>query len=470
MSFGSASGYYSCGTAYSAAFAATQGAICLLYGTTTTTTCTEHVGTNGLADLTSLSCAGGTSSVTTFCTVTNTSCTVEEEYDQTGNGFHVIGGTPTNYPLFVLNCQNSLPCAQFDGANTKLVMSGSFTAVPNASMAAVAIRTGAFTTGTAILGRTGNANFGFSASANSINIDSGGQVYSSSPQTTDSVWHAIQIVYGATSYVNSDGSGSTGAVTAPAANSTFILGAFGSGTGIPTGKIAETVWWGTVTLTPTQIGNVCHRQYLNWATPNAMLNRRQLLAGSAALAIMPKKASAYFTHGVGQLVIQTGWNTLNLGCGGLSIGFDIAPDGTMVCRTDVGNVYGFTGTTATVTDPTKRWKPLLTYASLGSGYVASNGSSNGGLDLVIAPTTTTNLYGIFPNNTYSPNFTWALYYSTNFGAAWTKSALTFIYTDGSNGSWRDAAHRIAVDPANSSVVYCGIPYGNSGVARRLSSH
>ena len=63
-----------------------------------------------------------------------------------------------------------------------------------------------------------------------------------------------------------------------------------------------------------------------------------------------------------------GWQTLPLGCGGLITGFDIAPDGTMVCRTDVGNAYRFTGTTATVTDPAKQWTPLMTFDSLGPMY------------------------------------------------------------------------------------------------------
>ena len=195
------------------------------------------------------------------------------------------------------------------------------------------------------------------------------------------------------------------------------------------------------------------------------LDRRQLIAGAAALGMMPRKAEAWFPHGASTAIpIGHGWNTLPLGCGGLIVGFDIAPDGTMVVRTDVGNAYIFSGTSAQITDPAQKWLPLKTYASLGSGYAGANGTYNGAYELVIAPTLTTNLYAIFADDG-GPTFSWALYYSTNSGQLWTKSAVTMLITDGgSNGTWKTSTRKVCVDPANENIVYCGIANGNSGKA------
>jgi hypothetical protein len=196
-------------------------------------------------------------------------------------------------------------------------------------------------------------------------------------------------------------------------------------------------------------------------------NRRQLLAGAAALGMMPRKAEAWFPHGGGGIPIGHGWNTLPLGCGGLVTGFNIASDGTMVCRTDVGNVYRFSGTTASVTDPTKNWVPLLTYASM-VGVGSTPGDNIGGYELVIAPNLTSTLYGIFTDFAGSGTVYW-LYISTNSGAIWAKTSLSMLNC-GSNTSWKNAAQKVAVDPNNSSVVYCGMPKtsGNSyGVYRAI---
>jgi hypothetical protein len=184
------------------------------------------------------------------------------------------------------------------------------------------------------------------------------------------------------------------------------------------------------------------------------LDRRELLAGSSAVAFatMAKGAIVSFPSGMPP-VVPSGWNTLPLGCGGLVTGFNIAPDGTMVCRTDVGNCYRWSGTTGNVTDPSRRWVPLLTYASMGSGA--------GGYELVIAPNNTNILYGIFADNAGSQT-AYYLYRSTNAGGLWAKTNLSMLNA-GSNSTWKNASGKVAVDPNNSSVVYCGMPTssGNS---------
>jgi hypothetical protein len=188
------------------------------------------------------------------------------------------------------------------------------------------------------------------------------------------------------------------------------------------------------------------------------LNRRQLLAGVAVATLMPSSAEALFPHGAD---IPHGWNTLPLGAGGLVTGFDIAPDGTMVCRTDVGNIYRWSGTIADATDPTKKWVPLITYASVGAGSKSVKTSDFvGGYEFVIAPTKTTNYYAIFPQMNFTYKF-W-VWYSTNSGATWTQSNLSMNNAT-SAGTYRLVQRKMAVDPNNENVVYCGMPVssGNS---------
>ena len=195
------------------------------------------------------------------------------------------------------------------------------------------------------------------------------------------------------------------------------------------------------------------------------LDRRKLLAGSsaAAFATMAKGAIVSVPDGPSPIV-PSGWNTLPLGCGGLVTGFNIGPDGTMVCRTDVGNCYRWSGTTAKVADPSQRWVPLLNYASMGGGAVFS--SNLGGYELVIAPNNTNILYGIFADNAGSAT-AYYLYRSTNAGGRWAKTNLS-MRNAGSNSTWKNASGKVAVDPNNSDIVYCGMPKssGNSYSAYR----
>ena len=182
--------------------------------------------------------------------------------------------------------------------------------------------------------------------------------------------------------------------------------------------------------------------------------RRNVLLTSAA-AFCFGAVPEFVTSGAAQT--QKGWHTLPLGCGGLITGFDIAPDGTMVCRTDVGNAYRFTGTTATVTDPSKRWVPLMTFSSMGPTQSRSSGTYNGAYELVVAPSRTSRIFGIFPDNGRTAA-TWALYYSNNSGETWEKTSVVMqMPNGGSNGPWKTSTRKIAIDPNNADIIYCGMP-------------
>lgn len=204
--------------------------------------------------------------------------------------------------------------------------------------------------------------------------------------------------------------------------------------------------------------------------------RRFLLAASSipALLLGSKACEAQFAiFQVNGLSIGHGWNTLPLGAGGLVTGLHIANDGTMVCRTDVGNIYRWSGLTTDYADATKVWQPLLTLASL-AGFGPSGGQPSidigndfGAWEHVLAPGNSSVHAAIFTDMANVQNKSW-LWYSTNSGATWNQSNLSFLNATASSnlgpgGNTRRCYYKIAIDPANPNVAYCGIPYDASNV-------
>ena len=61
--------------------------------------------------------------------------------------------------------------------------------------------------------------------------------------------------------------------------------------------------------------------------------------------------------------VSTNWQTLKVGAGGFVRGLDIAPDGTMVGRTDTNGAYLWNGT---------QWVQLVTASSMPAAFVAAN--------------------------------------------------------------------------------------------------
>ncbi len=200
------------------------------------------------------------------------------------------------------------------------------------------------------------------------------------------------------------------------------------------------------------------------------IDRRQLLAGATATALLPRAAAAGLHSGtaVGNVPPLTGWNHLPMGWGGFTVGSDIAAtDGTMVCRTDVGNIYRWTGTTADRADPTKRWQSLLSFASLAGtvtpGQRAFMAGGKGAWEFVIAPSLTTRFYAIFsnsfPETAVKIPTNYAAYVTDDSGATWIKSDLVTNNAD-SNGITKAHSYKIAVDPNNPNVAYVGLPHSN----------
>jgi len=168
-------GFWSCGRAYNAAYAAAQSPLCTVVDTTTgLASCTFNVGTNGFANLTALVCVGNTVSVTTFCTVTHVGCSVSEMYDQSGNANNVTQATLALMPTLTLSAKNSLPCPAGTGDNaTALITSGNVSHAAPYSITAVAERTSGglqYITGNSSSAR---GALGFTSSANTVQADNG---------------------------------------------------------------------------------------------------------------------------------------------------------------------------------------------------------------------------------------------------------------------------------------------------------
>lgn len=190
-------------------------------------------------------------------------------------------------------------------------------------------------------------------------------------------------------------------------------------------------------------------------------SRRAFLAGVSILALSTRPAGAWIRGSY----IARGWNTLPLGCGGLPTGINIANDGSMVCRTDVGNIYRWSGKTTDYANPSCRWVPLLTFAGLGAS--ANITQSRGGWEHVLAPGNSNVHVAIFGDIAGDATKGW-VYYGTWNGTkvAWNQSNLSFSNTTtDSNGNpgarYKNSYYKIAVDPVNENVAYCGMPI-NSG--------
>ena len=85
--------------------------------------------------------------------------------------------------------------------------------------------------------------------------------------------------------------------------------------------------------------------------------------------------------------ISTNWQTLDVGAGGFVRGLDIAPDGTMVGRTDTNGAYLWNGTS---------WVQLVTASSMPATFVAENPTVGQGVyEMQIADSNTNIMYMMF---------------------------------------------------------------------------
>lgn len=143
------------------------------------------------------------------------------------------------------------------------------------------------------------------------------------------------------------------------------------------------------------------------------------------------------------------WNPMKIGGGGWVTGLDISPTerDLVYARTDVSGAYRWDAATSS-------WKQIVTTASMPAG-VLSYGNFGGVDSLVSAPKDPHIAYMAFAAKPYGGG-DGQIYKSTNRGATWT--ATNFLQHKvrmEPNGEGRQEGERLAVDPANSNVVYFG---------------
>ena len=143
-------------------------------------------------------------------------------------------------------------------------------------------------------------------------------------------------------------------------------------------------------------------------------------------------------------VANTTWQTLEVGGGGYVRGLDVAPDGTMVGRTDTNGAYLWDASTSS-------WVQLVTASSMPAAFIAADpaASGTGVFEIQIADSNTQILYMIFDGYMFK---------STNQGTTWTQQTSfnggAQISAD-ANDSYGQLGQKMAIDPNNPNIVYAG---------------
>ena len=137
------------------------------------------------------------------------------------------------------------------------------------------------------------------------------------------------------------------------------------------------------------------------------------------------------------------WQPIDgVGGGGWATGIDIAPDGTMVVRTDTYGAYIWNGT---------QWQQLVTSTSMPATFIQPGNAvglnSSGVYEIQIAPSNSSVMY---------MEYMGYIFKSTNKGTTWTETSFAQV-TDGSNDTYRMNGQKMAIDPNNPNVVYVGTP-------------
>ncbi len=136
-------------------------------------------------------------------------------------------------------------------------------------------------------------------------------------------------------------------------------------------------------------------------------------------------------------VASNNWQTLDVGAGGFVTGIDIAPNDTMVVRTDTYGAYIWNGSA---------WQQLVTSTSMPAAFVTPN-DSQGVYEIQIAPSNTNVLYMMYEGYVFK---------STNEGTTWTETSFAPV-TENPNDAYRMDGQKMAIDPENPNVVYVGTP-------------
>lgn len=173
---------------------------------------------------------------------------------------------------------------------------------------------------------------------------------------------------------------------------------------------------------------------------NAKINQNDIIKGLLKkLLIM-----AVFFVSIIQLSAQPNaasyvWNSVNMGGGGFVTGIITCPQekNLIYARTDVGGAYRWI-------EATKSWKPLTDWASKNEWTFLGIES------IAIDPSSTNKVYlsaGLYSN---APS---SILRSSDYGDTFTRSDVPFQING--NGMGRNNGERLAVDPNNGQILFCG---------------
>ena len=167
---------------------------------------------------------------------------------------------------------------------------------------------------------------------------------------------------------------------------------------------------------------------------------------TADIALAGDYLSSYWTlssDGNGGTVVvdptsSNTWQPVNIGAGGYLTGLDVAPDGTMVVRTDTYGAYLWNGS---------QWQQLVTSSSMPSAFVTPNLDDQGVYEIQIAPSNSNIMYMMFDGDVFK---------TTNKGTTWTETSFAQVSTN-IGDIYRGWGQKMAIDPNDPNIVYAGTP-------------
>lgn len=265
-----------------------------------------------------------------------------------------------------------------------------------------------------------------------------------------------------------DTSSNASAQTSPVATSTIALAVISNiSSGTPT-TTAATITWTTDQNSNSQVVYGLTTGY-GLASSTASLVTSHSIIVSGLVASTTYQYEVVSTNGGGSTSTSTNqtfttassggsgntsnftWQQLQVGDGGFIDGMSIAPDDTMVVRTDTYGAYLWDGS---------QWQQLVNANSMPASFVVHAQFYNDGVyEIQIAPSNSSTIYMVYPiyqANTYPPLS--GVYKSTNKGASWTQTSFTPIENQASlaaNGPYRMWGPKMAINPTNPNNVYVG---------------
>jgi hypothetical protein len=175
----------------------------------------------------------------------------------------------------------------------------------------------------------------------------------------------------------------------------------------------------------------------------------------AALALTTSAVAAAQTDISSQYL----WQPVRIGGGGWVVGMVVHPQDPTVryARTDVGNAYRWNNTT-------QQWYPMRVRNANGSGVQSvpetDAPSSYGEDSIAVDPTNTNVVYMVFPTehstDIQTPTNYVEIYKSVDGGSNFTPGNMSAVAILGNpNGPNRMDGEKLAIDPANTAVLYYG---------------